>query len=241
MNIKKIFYYFVKKAKSNKLIYNIVHGIRAKKETYKKNNSIKFFQEHGYEALKRFDECMIQCGHQYSLAFGTLLGAIRNNDFIPHDDDIDVAMWISDYTPKLIDDLHNYGIELLYSYSVENDSLGKELTFVYNGVHIDIFFFYKDASGITYCCDFIYQHGCSSIDESIYRFGGLLPRKILLPFSDSFTRTHIKDIEVNIPVNFEEILVNRYGEDYIIPKKGWRPTTSSIIEMPEHICIIERK
>ena len=45
------------------------------------------------EILMRFDSFCKKYGLRYSLAGGTLLGAIRHKGFIPWDDDIDVAMF----------------------------------------------------------------------------------------------------------------------------------------------------
>ena len=49
------------------------------------------------EILKEFDRVCKKYGLRYFLAYGTLLGAIRHNGFIPWDDDIDTMMPYDDY------------------------------------------------------------------------------------------------------------------------------------------------
>ena len=49
------------------------------------------------EILVKFDEICKEHGLPYSLAFGTLLGAVRHKGFIPWDDDVDVVMPRPDY------------------------------------------------------------------------------------------------------------------------------------------------
>ena len=49
------------------------------------------------DLLIKFDEFCIKHDLTYSLAYGTLLGAIRHKDFIPWDDDVDVMMPRDDY------------------------------------------------------------------------------------------------------------------------------------------------
>lgn len=48
------------------------------------------------EMLKEIDAFCRSNGIRYSLAFGTLLGAIRHKDFIPWDDDVDIMMPLPD-------------------------------------------------------------------------------------------------------------------------------------------------
>lgn len=195
------------------------------------------FKKYGFEALSKFDNCLTKHGFNYYLAFGTLLGAVREHDFIPHDDDIDVAMWIEDYSPDIIKYLEADGIKLKHTFSVDNDKLAKEDTYVYKGVLIDIFFLYHDVDGKSYCCDFINQHDCISKKDSVKKHGGLLPRKLYMPFNKSVLRVEFKGIEVSIPENYKEILSFRYGEDYMIPKPGWRPQTDYIIEVPSWVGV----
>lgn len=49
------------------------------------------------EVLVEFDRVCTENGLRYSLAYGTLLGAIRHKGFIPWDDDVDVIMPRPDY------------------------------------------------------------------------------------------------------------------------------------------------
>ena len=47
--------------------------------------------------LKKFDQICRENNLEYSLAYGTMLGAVRHHGFIPWDDDIDVFMKRDDY------------------------------------------------------------------------------------------------------------------------------------------------
>lgn len=198
--------------------------------------SLSTFHKYGFEALRRFDKCMTENGYNYTLAFGTMLGAVREKDFIPFDDDIDLSMWIEDYNPEMIKKLRSYDIHLVCSFSVDNDKIGKEDTFEYRGVLIDVFYFYHDDKGRPYCCDFICFPGEQPRIVSVMLHGGLLPRKLSLPMSKEKLRIPFRSIEVNIPSNYKEILAFRYGDDYMIPKPCWRPKTKYIEEMSDRIA-----
>lgn len=52
-------------------------------------------------ALGKFDEICRENNLKYSIAYGTMLGAVRHKGFIPWDDDIDVVMPRGDYEKLL--------------------------------------------------------------------------------------------------------------------------------------------
>ena len=62
-----------------------------------KEMTLREVQLFGLEILKDVHNFCILNGIRYSLAYGTLLGAIRHSGFIPWDDDIDIVMPRPDY------------------------------------------------------------------------------------------------------------------------------------------------
>ena len=59
-------------------------------------------QSVNYDLMDELDRLSKKLDFHYYLSFGTLLGAVRHNGFIPWDDDIDILMEYNDYK-KLID------------------------------------------------------------------------------------------------------------------------------------------
>lgn len=49
------------------------------------------------EIMKKIHSFCIETGIEYNLAFGSLIGAVRHQGFIPWDDDIDICMLREDY------------------------------------------------------------------------------------------------------------------------------------------------
>ncbi len=74
--------------------------------------SLSEIQEESLKVLKGIDTFCTENNIRYSLAFGTLIGAIRHHGFIPWDDDIDIAMPRPDYE-RFVKTFHVEGLKCL--------------------------------------------------------------------------------------------------------------------------------
>lgn len=181
----------------------------------------RVFLKSGLAVLEDFHDILTKNDYYYTLAFGTLLGAIREKGFIKHDIDIDVNMWAEDYSSSLKILLETNGFKLDHGYLVDDGIVGREESYKKNGVSIDIFYIFKDQSDQPYCCDFLLPEGCISYSEAMHKCGGAIVRKLYLPFEKKRSLTPFESIKLFIPDNAHDLLVTRYGDSYMIPNPNW--------------------
>ena len=194
----------------NKLIVKPLH-----------KRKVKRFQKEALPVLTHFDKVMTDNGFRYSLIFGSLLGAVREKGFLKHDDDVDVAMWNSQWSPRIKKVLEDSGFRLVHTFLVDDGKAGREETYVYKNVQIDIFYFYDAIEQYPYTCVFGYAPNTYSHTENMAKYGGCPVMRYQMPFSDKFEYVPFETIKLPVPLQAREALACTYGEDYMTPKPDW--------------------
>ena len=185
------------------------------------NRRRKYFLKNGLALLNQFHRCCEENNIEYTLAFGTLLGAVREKGFIRHDLDIDVWVWHENRPKDMEGIMSKYGFKLDHSFMVDNGNSGCEETYIYKGVTIDVFYIYDAIDSLPYCCDFHPAEGLATWEKSMDKLGYVGARRIELPFNKERTMTDFYTLSFYIPNNYHDILSLRYGSDYMIPNPGW--------------------
>lgn len=203
---------------------------------YKKRN--KVFLENGLETLTVFHQCMEKYNHPYTLMFGSLLGAIREHGFIKHDLDIDTCVWWDDYSPDIENHLKEFGFEIADVTLIDDGNTGRHESYRYKGVTLDIFYIYPAVDKLPFTCDYGKQPGCSSREQCVALYGGVLPRRIELPFTRERELVDFMGIKVYIPTNAHELMRCRYGENYMIPNPDKNSSYVYPVEWPEKLGVI---
>ena len=201
----------------------------------------KHFKANALEVLKQFDLCMQENGYNYSLLFGTLLGAIREHGFISHDFDIDVALFIEDRSSILNKRLEEKGFHLSHRFIIDDGRLGCEETYIYKdtGVSIDIFFICKAIDEYPYVCCWNYGDGCATYRDTMKKYNGVVPRRIELPISQEIMRINFETIEVNIFKNAHQISEYCYGPKYMTPDPNYVAPTEHRVVWTEKLARFE--
>jgi phosphorylcholine metabolism protein LicD len=105
--------------------------------------------------LKKILKCVTKTFNKFNienwwLDGGSLLGHIRHNGFIPHDDDIDIVVLLDDIKTKdNIEKCYTY-LSTHYKFSVFRADLQKDLctNITYKNANLDIFYMYNDKNGL---------------------------------------------------------------------------------------------
>ncbi|MBQ8848032.1 MAG: LicD family protein [Candidatus Gastranaerophilales bacterium] len=83
--------------KERKKIAQYYQSFKSASDIPKAQGGLRLIQQANAGFLKLFDRICQENNFNYWIDFGTLLGSIRHNGFIPWDDDIDVSMLREDY------------------------------------------------------------------------------------------------------------------------------------------------
>ena len=167
-----------------------------------------------YKSL-RFNKCLQDLkkilddnNQEFFLSCGTLLGCIREKDFIFHDNDIDISIFYDKFDPNIKNKiLESKVFKLVHELGNLDDSY--ELSFQYiNGVRIDIFLCYKIRENYYYMPSFFGK--CNDKKDKFCKWGfhiyGLIKHNFL-------------GKEYLIPINYIQYLEENYGHDWLVPKK----------------------
>jgi len=121
-----------------KILKKIKQTTLNKHKAKKQQKQLKLY---GKEALERIDLVFSESDLIWWIEYGTLLGAIRENDFLSHDVDIDIGIFLNDRSSSIEMVLTKYGFNKKHEFLVDNGSFAVEETYDFKGVGIDIFYF----------------------------------------------------------------------------------------------------
>lgn len=150
------------------------------------------------------------------LVYGTALGAIRENNIIGHDLDIDIGIMAENFDLKMINDLILSGFNLIRVFGMLH--CGFELSFKsVNGIKIDLMFFYKEGNKIW---------------NSLWDNGGVNGLSDMIVHS--YPTTMFKNNNCYIDnLNYKcldiDYIEHVYGKDWKTAKKEWNWRT-------DHLC-----
>lgn len=194
----------------------LVYGINYLKNRRQKKECAKL-QSLGAEALTAYNNVANSLGFSFVPMFGTLLGAYRQNSFIPYDDDIDMVLDIKHLNKELFQALQHVGFRLEYLY-ITSSYRGCQLPMKYKGLTCDIYFSYqnKDGGAIIDLPLALENHDWTySARLNLFR-----AKRVIIPSFQEVCDCKLSGEIIKIPSNSKEILEFLYGSDFMTPKKG---------------------
>lgn len=152
-------------------------------------------------------EVLRSLGIDFWLTDGTLLGYFREGDLIEHDLDADLGLSIGDYSDDIIPSFKRVGFDL--KYVLGEKKRGLELSFIRDGVKVDLFFFYRESGRL--------WHGAWRGFDKGRR------RNLIKYYYEPF---ELKEVEFlggrfNIPADTEKYVETKYGKDWRTPVRDW--------------------
>lgn len=188
-----------------------------------------YMEKYGTEALEQLYKIYKETNTPIWLEGGTLLGSYREHGFIPHDDDIDVAMYAQDYNHEFQRQLFDKGFTILRYYSlvsaethnVENIT---EITVSYKGLLIDIFF---NVNEINYSSEYSYDSLVPS--RNMWK-----ARLFKLPIIEKFDEIMFEGAHCLVPSNTKARLEYFYGPTFMTPDSNWHDSEKLILSENEY-------
>lgn len=178
--------------------------------------SSRRLQKYGLKILFEIGDVLDKKNIFFWPEHGTLLGLIREGRLIKGDLDIDLAIFLDDYSNDIQKALETKGYKLVKEYLIDDGEYGREQTYTKQNINVDIFYF-KKGGDYNICHCFTPFDGLNEI-QSQDQFGG--QRVIENYFLNlGFEKKKFHGMEFNIPNDAHKYLKHHYGESYMVPKK----------------------
>ena len=215
--------------KGRELIKNIlkklnIYGFLAKivNERRDKKRS-EAFHKNGQECLRRVKEAFDSIDRLFWLDYGTLLGAVREKDFIEHDLDLDIGTFQEGDILKLEEALRARGLEKVKEFM--NQGKVVEQTYSYQGADIDIFFYVQEEDKM-WCYSFYSEIPIlpKEIDYG-YEYEGWKAIRSITTYT-GFDKIEFKGLDFDAPKDLNLYLTENYGANYMIKQKDWDSSSS---------------
>lgn len=174
-------------------------------------------KKHGLEALIQADKALKSVDSFCFLAFGTLLGAYREKNFITHDCDLDVGIFAEDIPSNMQEILLEYGFKPLRQYYIKEIDRNVVETYTYKGVSIDFFLYFPDRENLY--CYFAKAHETLPPEKANKTNG--FPTGVSWSKNEGFSEMEFLGYHFRVPNNAEQWLIDSYGKHFMQPKKNW--------------------
>ena len=186
-------------------------------------NQIKFKQQvrkmrkNGLEMLSMADKAFNSMGVKAFLSFGTLLGAYRDKGFIAYDPDVDLGVLDANLPENMIEVMAKYGFHLHKQNFIQTTGKVIEDTYIYKGIHLDVFHYFEENNDFYTLVAQLHE---TKDWKEANASDGFPCEKVSVVKTD-FHRQPFMGIEVYMPINTHEWLVDMYSETYMTPIKNW--------------------
>lgn len=163
----------------------------------------KTFQRKARQTLARAKKILDVLGTPFWLSSGTCLGWFRQCNIITYSKDVDLGIFINNYTPTLIDAFIKDGFLLTHVFGKVSDSY--ELSFHAGDIKLDLFFFYE--------ADEYYWNG-GTHHETGQKYKYEFPKFAMC-------WTVFLDLKVRVPCPPEPYIEANYGRNWSEPIRNW--------------------
>jgi hypothetical protein len=169
---------------------------------------------YGYYEVNCLHNILTKYNINYSIAFGTLLGLIRDKSFTDNDNDLDIMVSIRDMD-NIKSVLQKEGYFLLEDIYIDDKKVKGSKFLSSNGVLIDIMYYYKDDANNIECFGFLpkvgFMAGSWEDDNAEYTY---------ITYDDSYEKSGFVEYQISDNIStkifkeYEKHLYNYYGDTW---------------------------
>ena len=183
------------------------------------------FLSKSYDVINRFDMSLNSVGIHYSLGFGSMLGAVREKGIIGHDADMDTLVWAEDDNCKLVKKaLESAGFIRTRCFLINEGKLGREETYEYNSVPIDVFYIYPPVNKLPYTAYYRPMEGYPTLKISMRETGKVQAIRLDRPYEKEYVLMPFGPLNLPVMKHYDPILRACYGDQYMIPDPNFKRT-----------------